>query len=171
MTPLHMAAEKGHLKIVEYLADQEVDINIQDHYGVGICDYSNDRLVLLVRVWDIYSIVGNFRMVHISHKTPRYEKLNYKHFFVRNFENVNTRSTEQFEIESKRDGLALNPQRSVWILLLDKQSSHPSVDRKSKLTSSSKRDQRSPPLWPLLRRKSRLRCHFHAGMAISHRQQ
>ena len=50
MTPLHVAAEKGHLKIVEYLADQEVDINIQDHYGVGICDYSNDRLILLVRV-------------------------------------------------------------------------------------------------------------------------
>ena len=51
MTPLHMAAEKGELKIVEYLVgltDQEVDINIQDHYGVNICDYTNNRLVLLI---------------------------------------------------------------------------------------------------------------------------
>ena len=40
MTPLHMEAEIGHLKIVEYLADQEVHINIQNHYGVGICDYT-----------------------------------------------------------------------------------------------------------------------------------
>ena len=53
MTPLHVAAERGHLNVVKYLlglTDQEVDINIQDHYGVGICDYSNDRLILLVRV-------------------------------------------------------------------------------------------------------------------------
>ena len=37
MTPLHVAAERGHLKIVKYfldLTDQEVDVNIQDHYGV-----------------------------------------------------------------------------------------------------------------------------------------
>ena len=47
MTPLHVAAD---LKIVEYLVDQKLDINSQDHYGVGICDYTNDRLVLLVRV-------------------------------------------------------------------------------------------------------------------------
>ena len=34
MTPLHVAAEKDHLKIVEYLADQKVDIDIQDDHGV-----------------------------------------------------------------------------------------------------------------------------------------
>ena len=50
MTPLHVAAEKGHLQIVEYLADQEVDINIQDDYGVTIYDSTNDRLVLLIKV-------------------------------------------------------------------------------------------------------------------------
>ena len=39
MTPLHVAAEKSDLEIVEYLVgltDQEVDINIQDDYGVGM---------------------------------------------------------------------------------------------------------------------------------------
>ena len=50
MTPLHVAAEKDHLKIVEYLADQEVDIDIQDDHGVTMCDYTNDRLILLIRV-------------------------------------------------------------------------------------------------------------------------
>ena len=38
MTPLHVAAEKGNLKIVEYLVDHtelEVDIDIQDDNGVS----------------------------------------------------------------------------------------------------------------------------------------
>ena len=34
MTPLHLAAESGHIKIVHYLLDQEADINIQDDNGV-----------------------------------------------------------------------------------------------------------------------------------------
>ena len=34
MTPLHLAAESGRVKIVEYLYDQEADINIQDDNGV-----------------------------------------------------------------------------------------------------------------------------------------
>ena len=37
MTPLHVATEKGDLKIVKYLVEcteQEVDINIQDDNGV-----------------------------------------------------------------------------------------------------------------------------------------
>ena len=39
MTPLHVAAEKGCSKIVEYLVgltDQEVDIKTQDDNGVSI---------------------------------------------------------------------------------------------------------------------------------------
>ena len=38
MTALHVAAEKGDLEKVKCLVgltDQEVDINIQDHYGVS----------------------------------------------------------------------------------------------------------------------------------------
>ena len=72
---------------------------------------------------------------------------------MRNLENVKVLilarglSTEQFEFEGKRDGLALNPQRSVWILLLDKRSSYPSVYRESKLMISSlERGQRLPSL-------------------------
>ena len=34
MTPLHMAAEKDHSKIVEYLVDEGADVNIQDHNKV-----------------------------------------------------------------------------------------------------------------------------------------
>ena len=40
MTPLHVAAARGLVKIVEYLVEQEADINIQDHKGVSICDYT-----------------------------------------------------------------------------------------------------------------------------------
>ena len=80
------------------------------------------------------------------------QKFKYKNFFHAKFRkhqnfDSSTRSTEQFEIESKRDGLALNLQRSVWILLLDKRSSRPGVDRESKLMiSSSECGQRLPPL-------------------------
>ena len=37
MTPLHLAAEGAHIKIVEYLVDQEADVNIEDDNGVNIC--------------------------------------------------------------------------------------------------------------------------------------
>jgi len=30
MTPLHFAAEKGHLSVVEYLVDQQADINAKN---------------------------------------------------------------------------------------------------------------------------------------------
>jgi len=33
MTPLHYAAEKGHLSVVEYLVNQKADINAKG-YGV-----------------------------------------------------------------------------------------------------------------------------------------
>ena len=36
MTPLHLAAENAHVKIVDYLFGQEAaEINIQDHNGVA----------------------------------------------------------------------------------------------------------------------------------------
>ena len=31
MTPLHFAAEKGHLSVVEYLVNQKADINAKDN--------------------------------------------------------------------------------------------------------------------------------------------
>ena len=38
MTPLHLAAISGHIKVVKYLVEQGADINIQDENGVSICD-------------------------------------------------------------------------------------------------------------------------------------
>ena len=46
MTPLHVAAERGYVKIVDYLADKGADINIQDKKGVIMQEYSNDSAVL-----------------------------------------------------------------------------------------------------------------------------
>ena len=34
MTPLHLAAESGHIKIVNYFCDNGADIKIQDNDGV-----------------------------------------------------------------------------------------------------------------------------------------
>jgi len=31
-TPLHYAAESGHLSVVEYLVNQKADINVSDEY-------------------------------------------------------------------------------------------------------------------------------------------
>ena len=36
MTPLHLAAESGHIKKVNYLCDEGADINIQDNDGVNL---------------------------------------------------------------------------------------------------------------------------------------
>ena len=36
MTPLHLAAESGRIKILNYLVDKGADINIQDDHGVII---------------------------------------------------------------------------------------------------------------------------------------
>ena len=36
MTPLHLAAESGRIKILNYLVDKGADINIQDDNGVII---------------------------------------------------------------------------------------------------------------------------------------
>ena len=35
MTPLHLAAKSGHIKIVTYFCDKEADINIQNNDGVN----------------------------------------------------------------------------------------------------------------------------------------
>ena len=36
MTPLHLAADSGHMKTVTYLCDEKADINIQDDDGVNL---------------------------------------------------------------------------------------------------------------------------------------
>ena len=38
MTPLHLAAKTGHIKVLGYLVEQRADINIQADNGVIICD-------------------------------------------------------------------------------------------------------------------------------------
>ena len=38
MTALHLAAESGHIKILNYLVDQGANINIWDDNRVSICD-------------------------------------------------------------------------------------------------------------------------------------
>ena len=43
-----MAAERGHPRIVEYLADKGADIDIQDKNRVFMHDYSDDCVALLI---------------------------------------------------------------------------------------------------------------------------
>ena len=50
MTPLHVAAERGYIKIVDYLVGKGADIDIQDKNGV-ICDFSNNNVVFILWVW------------------------------------------------------------------------------------------------------------------------
>ena len=47
MTPLHVAAEKGRIKIVEYFVKERADVNIQDCNGVSIHRYNNCKVGLL----------------------------------------------------------------------------------------------------------------------------
>ena len=44
MTPLHLAAESGRVKIVNYLVEQGAGINIQDGIGVNLCHTNAGRL-------------------------------------------------------------------------------------------------------------------------------
>ena len=37
MTPLHLAAESGRIKMMNCLVEQGADVNIQDDNGVTIC--------------------------------------------------------------------------------------------------------------------------------------
>ena len=48
MTPLHVAAERGHPRIVDYLVGKGADIDIQDKNGVILYDYSNHGALLLI---------------------------------------------------------------------------------------------------------------------------
>ena len=50
-TPLHSAAEAGHVDIARYLVEQGADLNIKDEIGVSEREYTADcKLVFLVRV-------------------------------------------------------------------------------------------------------------------------
>ena len=46
MTPLHLAAKSGHIKLLNYLVEQGADTNIQDDNGVSICDHIFDHLYI-----------------------------------------------------------------------------------------------------------------------------
>ena len=60
ITALHIAAERGNIKIVEYLADKGADIDIQDKNGVSVHDYSNDSVDLLILVINKFAAyIGN----------------------------------------------------------------------------------------------------------------
>ena len=51
MTPLHLAAERARVKVIEYLVGKKADIvNIQDRNGVNIimCDCINDIQCVLI---------------------------------------------------------------------------------------------------------------------------
>ena len=60
ITALHIAAERGHIKIVEYLADKGADIDIQDKNGVSVHDYSNDSVEILISITNTFAAyIGN----------------------------------------------------------------------------------------------------------------
>ena len=51
LTPLHFAAEAGHVDIARCLVENDAHLNIKDENGVGEQGYTADcKLVLLVRV-------------------------------------------------------------------------------------------------------------------------
>ena len=48
VTPLHVAAERGHPRIVEYLVGKGADIDIQNNNGVIMYHSSNCSVLLLI---------------------------------------------------------------------------------------------------------------------------
>ena len=67
MTPLHLAAESGHIKVVKYLVgQQETDINIQDENGVIIYDRTYMPVLLKYRIeFELASFPGRYS-IHFS---------------------------------------------------------------------------------------------------------
>ena len=51
MTPLHLAAESNHMKIVEYLLDQGANINLQDDNEVILHTIAGDYFQLADRCY------------------------------------------------------------------------------------------------------------------------
>ena len=47
ITPLHVAAERGHPRMVEYLVNKGANKDIQDKKGVIMCDYSNHSVATI----------------------------------------------------------------------------------------------------------------------------
>ena len=48
MTPLHVAAERGHFKIVQFLVGEGADVNTKDNSGVNLCENYQKSTLLLV---------------------------------------------------------------------------------------------------------------------------
>ena len=70
MTPLHLAAERARLKVIEYLVGKEADIiNRQDQDGVNniMCDCSNDK-----------RLHGTYYFTTISRHMRKYIGITYK---------------------------------------------------------------------------------------------
>ena len=47
MTPLHLAAESGRIKVIQILVAQRADINSQDDNGVNICDHTYNAMLVV----------------------------------------------------------------------------------------------------------------------------
>ena len=67
MSPLHLAAEIGHIGILDYLVKQGADINTQDDEGVKILCHHTYTLVLLVYLieFELASSPGKY-CIHFS---------------------------------------------------------------------------------------------------------
>ena len=70
MTPLHLAAERGRVKVVNYFAGNGADIiNIQDQDGVTIimCDCTNDERLsstaYLILGWYHFWALGSMQLL------------------------------------------------------------------------------------------------------------
>ena len=65
MTPLHLAAETGRIKIIKYLVEQGADINIQDDNGVSILRPYTPVLLKYLIEFELASFPGRY-CIHFS---------------------------------------------------------------------------------------------------------